>query len=586
MDSLADLVAQRVGSALGADPLVRPSDHADFQANGALAEAKRRGAAPRELAESAAAVIVDHELLDRADVSGPGFINLTLAPGAIWRQVRERLADGRLGMPEPLSGQRIVIDYSAPNIAKQMHVGHLRTTVIGDALARLAAFGGATVIRQNHVGDWGTQFGMLVAYLDEHPEFTGDPTGSGSVAVARLTKLYREASATFKTDPGFAARAHAKVVALQSGDEAALAVWREIVDESKRYFTEVYDLLGVLLTDDDVKGESHYNDRLPAIAEMLAERGVAEVSDGALCVFFDDVRGPDGNPVPLIVRNSRGGFGYAATDLAVVEYRAGTLRADRVWYVVGAPQALHFRMVFETARRGGLMPPGVEFRHIAFGSVLGPDGKPYKTRSGDPARLIDLVTGAVEHARSVVAEKNPGLPPDQLDDRARQVGVGAVKYADLSVGRTRDYVFDLDRMVSLSGNTSVYLQYAHARVRSILERAAGTVPGADVALPDDDIGPPDVDVDLPMEPAERRLALRLDGFGAAVATATSHAEPHRLAGYLYDLAQALTAFWDGCPVLKAPSDQIRANRLALCALTAGTLETGLGLLGIQAPYPL
>jgi arginyl-tRNA synthetase len=572
MDSLAELVTQRVGSSLGADPLVRPSDHADFQANGVLAEAKRRGVPPRDLADATAAAIVDHQLLDAADVAGPGFINLTVATPAIWRQVRDRLADPRLGVGEPLAGERIVIDYSAPNIAKEMHVGHLRTTVIGDALARLGAFLGAEVIRQNHVGDWGTQFGMLIAYLEEHPDFGPGADETGSAAVARLTRLYQAASAAFKSDPEFAARAHAKVVAFQSGDEAALAVWREIVEESKRYFTEVYDLLGVLLTDDDVVGESFYNDRLPAIAAMFEDRGVAVVSDGALCVFFDDVRGPDGNPVPLIVRNSRGGFGYAATDLAVVEYRAGKLGATRVWYVVGAPQSLHFRMVFEAATRAGMMPPDVEFRHISFGSVLGPDGKPFKTRSGDPVRLIDLVNGAIDHARRVVIEKNPGLPEAEADVRAKAVGIGAVKYADLSVGRTRDYVFDLDRMVSLSGNTSVYLQYAHARVRSIMERVGPTART--------------IDPMVPMEPAERRLALRLDGFSAAVTAAATHAEPHRLAAYLYELAQALTGFWDACPVLKAPSAEIQANRVALCGLTARTLETGLGLLGIQAPYPL
>jgi arginyl-tRNA synthetase len=575
MDSLIDLLEHRVGTLLGADAVVRgytrSDGAADYQSNGVIAVAKSRGISARDLAVEVAAGLTG-DGIERAEVAGPGFINLRLSAAALWDQVDARGRTDRLGVDETLGGRRVVVDYSQPNIAKEMHVGHLRSTVIGDALVRIQRFLGAEMIRQNHLGDWGTQFGMLIEYLREHHD-DAHIDASGEESVSRLSALYRDARAEFEADPAFADAARRRVVALQSGDEPTLAAWRDIVAESQRYFAEVYDLLGVELTAADSVGESFYNDALPVLAAALVEQGVAEASEGALCVFFDGVRGPDGSPVPLIVRKSDGGFGYAATDLAAIRYRVDELKADRICYVVDARQALHFRMVFATARRAGWLPDGVRAEHVAFGTVLGPDGRPFKTRAGETVRLIGLLTEAVERAELVVREKNPELSGAEIAARAREVGIGAVKYADLSTSRTRDYAFDLDRMVSLNGNTSVYLQYAHARARSILRKAGD---GADAT----------VDPSAAMVDAERRLVTALDEFGASIVASAEALEPHRLCGYLFELAQRLTAFLETCPVLKAPDERTRGNRLALCRLTADTLATGLNLLGIAAPTRL
>jgi arginyl-tRNA synthetase len=571
MDSLALQLSQRISAHLGADPLIRVSEHADFQANGALAAARERRTAPRELAAAVAAAILDDDVIARAEPAGPGFINLTVAPSAIWTQMARRHTATRLGVATPLVGQRVVVEYSGPNIAKELHVGHLRSTVIGDALARLFRHAGADVIRQNHIGDWGTPFGMLIAYLDDHPELSV-AARPGADTVSRLSTLYRSARADFDRDDAFAEHARSRVVDLQGGDPRVRARWRAIVAESQRYLAEIYRLLDVELTEADTDGESSYNDALAGIAASLVGEGIAVESEGALCVFSPAARGRDGAPVPLIIRKSDGGFGYAATDLAAVRRRVDDLYADRICYVVDARQALHFRMVFDTARRAGWLPDRVTAEHVAFGSVLDLDGTPLKTREGDTAKLISLLTTAIDRAAAVLADRSPDLDAQTAGRRAREIGIGAVKYADLSTGRTRDYVFDLDRMLALDGNTAVYLQYAHARTCSILRKADGV--------------PRTVDVDAAMEPAERRLALRLDEFDAALAATVEHAEPHRLCGYLFDVAQALAAFWNACPVLGAPSDSVRTNRLVLCDLTARTLRTGLGLLGIAAPERL
>jgi len=561
--------------AAGADAQVRPSDHADYQSNGILALVKPLRANPRQLAAAVAARLEDDDLIAGCEVSGPGFLNLTLADPAIWRQVALRREDPRLGIPAHDSGSITVIDYSQPNIAKEMHVGHLRSTIIGDALARVLEFDAAKVIRQNHLGDWGTQFGMLIQYLFEHPK---DDLGlgqgeSGTEAISRLNALYRAARQEFDTDQEFADRARLRVVALQAGDPGTVTGWKEIVAESKVYFNDVYDRLSVLLTDEDAVGESFYNPFLQDVANDLQQRGIAVRSDGALVVFFDDIPGPDGNTAPLIVQKSDGGFGYGATDLAAIRYRTGTLHADRLLYVVDARQALHFRMVFETARQAGYLPNDVQAVHVSFGSVLGPDGRPFKTRAGVTVRLIALLDEAVERARDTVAEKNPVLDPATLARRAAEVGISAVKYADLSTGRTRDYIFDLDRMISLQGNTGVYLQYAYARIQSILRKAPVGVPTG-------------ISIGLPLEPAERRLALLLDGLDDALRGVRENYEPHRLCGYLYSLALAFTGFYEACPVLKAPTREIMDNRVALCQLTGSTLKLGLELLGIAAPAQL
>ncbi|RAY15540.1 arginine--tRNA ligase [Actinomadura craniellae] len=557
----------------GADPQVRRSDRADFQANGLLPLAKRLKSNPREIAGMVVAALDESEVFASCEISGPGFLNISVTDTALLEQVAARLADSRLGIDRFEAGTT-VIDYSQPNIAKEMHVGHLRSTIIGDALARTLGFLGENVVRHNHLGDWGTQFGMLIQYLTEHGhdwQHEGEIAGS----LSRLNQLYRDSRALFDSDAEFAERARRRVVALQSGDAETISRWEEIVAESKRYFNEVYDKLDVLLTDDDAVGESFYNPFLNDVADELEKLGVAQISDGALCVFFDDVTGPDGDPVPLIIRKSDGGFGYAATDLAAIRYRTGTVSAHRILYVVDARQALHFRMVFETARRAGWLNDEVTAVHVAFGTVLGPDGKPFKTRAGETIRLISLLDEAVSRARAVVQEKSRHLDETALETTARQVGIGAVKYADLATSRAKDYMFDIDRMVSLNGNTGVYLQYAHARTRSILRKApAGVVEKATVHT------------GVPLEPAERALALKLDEFSAALREVTTTYEPHRLCVYLFDLAQAFTGFFEHCPVLKAPTEEIRDNRLLLCRLTGDTLKTGLGLLGLSAPDQL
>nr|WP_240037455.1 arginine--tRNA ligase [Glycomyces paridis] len=567
--AVVDALRRALPETGGPEPLVRRSDRADYQANGALPLAKRHGRNPRELGEAVAAAIDAPDLIATAEASGPGFVNIAITSEAVWKQVAARLDADRLGVGLPLAGERIVVDYSGPNVAKEMHVGHLRTTIIGDALARLAEALGATVIRQNHLGDWGTQFGMLIQYLSEHPEAEwhradeADPTAN----VAVLDRLYREARAVFDADPAFKERARARVVALQGGDEDSRRVWGDLVDVSAAAFDAIYERLGVGLTAADLAGESTYNHLLDGVVAELVEAGIAVESEGALCVFFEDVTGPDGEPVPLLLRKADGGYGYAATDLAAIRHRIGDLKADRILYVVDARQALHFKQVFATARRAGWLSGDVEAVHVPFGTVLGPDGRPYKTRSGGTVRLMGLIDEAIAKAGAVIAEKHPA--GEDLAELAAATGIGAVKYADLSNNRIKDYVFDSDKMVALTGDTGVYLQYAHTRLASILRKAgAMTAPMAPAA---------------PMSREERALALHLDAYGAVLAEAMAEREPHRLCGYLYALARAFTGFYEANPVLKAESDEARDNRLALVRLARETLAHGLGLLGIAAP---
>ncbi|WP_245565932.1 arginine--tRNA ligase [Thermocrispum municipale] len=568
-DSVSQAIAHAYPELAGADPLVRRSEHADFQSNAALALAKRARTKPAELAQALTSAMAG-ERVERVEVSGPGFLNITVPDQLIWGQVAARLASPRLGVGTPTAAQRIVIDYSAPNIAKEMHVGHLRTTIIGDSLARVLGFLGAEVIRQNHLGDWGTQFGMLIQYLDEHPDATWhhDELAAGTSAVSALDELYRAARAAFDADPDFAERSRNRVVALQAGDPDTVARWKEIVAESEKAFRDIYDRLGVLLTPEDSVGESFYNPMLADVIDELTKAGIAVESEGALVIFSDEVTGPEGKPALLMVRKRDGGYGYDTTDLATIRYRIHDLKADRLLYVTDSRQALHFQLIFEAARRAGWLTDDIDAAHVPYGTVLGPDGRPFKTRSGGTVRLMDLLDDAVNRAREVVREKNPDLPREELDRIAEQAGIGAVKYADLSTSRIKDYVFDVDRMVSFTGNTGVYLQYAHTRIRSILRKA----------------GDPDVTVDpsIALHPAERALALELDDFGPTLAAVAETLEPHKLCGYLYDLARDFTTFYEACPVLNA-EEPVRSNRLALCRLTAHTLRQGLGLLGISAP---
>ncbi|WP_298182873.1 arginine--tRNA ligase [Saccharomonospora sp.] len=570
-DSVSQAIAHARPELAGADPVVRRSEHADFQSNAALALAKRARTKPAELADAlTAAVAGDRGPIAHVEVSGPGFLNITVPDQLIWNQLAARLASPRLGVGTPNEGHRTVIDYSAPNIAKEMHVGHLRTTIIGDSLARVLGFLGADVIRQNHLGDWGTQFGMLIQYLNEHPEATWhhDELEPGTSAVSALDELYRAARALFDADPDFADRSRQRVVALQSGDPDTIARWKEIVAESEKAFRDIYDRLGVLLTPEDSVGESFYNHLLSDVVTELTEAGIAVESEDALVIFSEEVNGPDGNPAPLMVRKRDGGYGYDTTDLATIRYRIHDLKANRLLYVTDSRQALHFQMIFEAARRAGWLTDSIEAAHVPYGTVLGPDGRPFKTRSGGTVRLMDLLDDAVTRARAVVHEKDPELPAEELDKIAEQAGIGAVKYADLSSSRIKDYVFDVDRMVSFNGNTGVYLQYAHTRIRSILRKA----------------GDPEVAIDptIELQPAERALALELDAYGSALTDVSETLEPHKLCGYLYDLARDFTNFYEACHVLNA-EEPIRSNRLALCQLTARTLQHGLDLLGISAP---
>jgi arginyl-tRNA synthetase len=549
----------------GADPVLRPSDHADFQANGALALAKRLGRNPRELATEIAAGLSLEDLCDAVEISGPGFINLTLSSSFVAHQLSAMAADARLGVVEA-PPEKVVIDYSSPNVAKEMHVGHLRGTVIGDALSRMLVFVGHDVHRENHIGDWGTPFGMLIEHLVD----LGEEKAVQELSVGDLDTFYRQARASFDADESFRDRSRRRVVLLQSGDDESLRLWRVLVAESVHYFDEVYAKLGVLLTDDDIRGESYYDPMLADVVKDLDEMGLLVVSDGARCVFPPGFTNRHGDPLPLIVQKSDGGYGYAATDLAAIRDRVDRVGADRILYVVGVPQAQHFEMCFATAALAGWLPDRVTAAHISFGSVQGADHKMLRTRAGDRVRLVDLLDEAVARAALAIAEKNPDLDEDTRRAVARTLGIGAIKYADLSTDRVRDYVFDWERMLAFDGNTAPYLQYAHARIRSIFRRA-----GLDA--------PPRGVVPLVTERAERDLSLALLGFGDAVASSLSSLSPSRLCTYLYDLATTFTGFYENCPVLKAPTDELRLSRLALSDLTARVLDQGLALLGISAP---
>ena len=555
----------------GADPVVRPSAQAgvDFQANGALALAKRVGLPPAQLATQVVAALGRPPCFESVEVAGPGFVNLTLSPSWLSDRLAATARDPRLGRDRAAVARTVIIDYSSPNVAKEMHAGHLRSAIIGDALSRLISDAGHRLIRQNHVGDWGTQFGMLIEHLTD----LGEESGAETLSVGDLDTFYRQARAAFDASEEFSDRSRARVVALQSGDPETLRLWRILVDESMRYFAAVYPRLGVLLQPADVVGESFYNPLLPVVVADLDAKGLLVDSEGARCVFPPGFVNRQGEPLPLIVQKSDGGYGYAATDLAASYDRFGRLGADQVLYVVGSPQATHFAMVFAVGRAAGWIPEGAEARHVTFGNMLGTDHKMFKTRAGDVVKLSDVIDEAIDRAAAAVAEKSPGLDDEERAEVARAVGIGALKYADLATDRTRDYVFDWDRMLAFEGNTAPYLQYAYTRIRSIFRRG-----GFDAA--------PYGSGEIPMvvgHPAERALAVALLGFGTAVEAALETYSPHKLTSYLFELAGAFTAFYENCPVLTAEDPSVRDSRLALSAVTARTLATGLDLLGIETP---
>jgi arginyl-tRNA synthetase len=509
---------EAVRTALGhehadADPLVTPATNpkfGDYQANLAMGLAKRLGAKPRDLAEKIVGALALGEPIARAEIAGPGFINLTLAEAALAAHADAMLADERLGVPAPAAPQRIVVDYSAPNVAKEMHVGHLRSTIIGDAIARVLGFLGHAVIRQNHVGDWGTQFGMLIENLIDRGF---DPDRDASAG--ELTAIYKASKQRFDAEPDFAERARQRVVKLQRGDEQTLAVWRALVEQSKHYFQSVYDRLGVELQPDDVRGESFYNDRLEGIVNRLDSEGHLRISEGAAVVYPEGFTGKDGEKMPMIVRKSDGGYLYATTDLAAAMFRVHDLGATRVIYVIGLPQRQHVAMFTQTLRQAGWIDEDVRIDFVGFGSVLGPDRKMFKTRSGETVRLVDLIDEAEQRAAAVITEKNPDLSPEDKAKVAKVVGIGALKYADLSNDRVKDYIFDWDRMLALEGNTAPYMIYSYVRVRSIFRKG-------DVS--------PDVAAKHAIavrEDAERQLMLQLVQFPQVVEAVAESLEPHR-----------------------------------------------------------
>jgi arginyl-tRNA synthetase len=567
--ALAGLMTTALAAAFGpeyadADPLIRPSQFADYQSNVALSLAKRLSRPSRDIATELAGHLGGAEVIETAEVSGPGFINLTLRDEWIAAEACRELADPRLDVAPADPVQRVVVDYSAPNVAREMHVGHLRTTVVGDSVVRVLEYLGNSVIRANHIGDWGTQFGVLLEHLLD----VGEEEAYAQLAAGEINAFYQAANAKFKADPSFAERSRNRVVALQAGDPETLRLWSMLISDTKKYYNTIYARLGVTLTDDDLDPESFYNPMLADVCDELQAQGVAVISDGALCAFPAGFTGRDGSPLPLILRKSDGGYGYATTDMAAIRYRVRDLHANRLIYVVGAEQGQHFAMVFATAREAGWLTDSVSAEHATIGLVTGTDRKRFRARTGSSVKLIDLIDEAVERAEEVIKDRYDD--PELRAQIADAVGIGALKYADLSVARDSGYVLDFDRMLALTGNTGPYLQYATARIRSIFRRA-----GTD---PDQAEGPIRI-----TEPAERGLALQLLGFGAAVWQVSEAAEPHKLAAFLFETASAFTTFYEKCPVLQAPEESVRRSRLALSALTLRVLLTGLDLLGIPVP---
>lgn len=604
--------------------LTKNAEHGDFQINGVMGAAKKAKQNPRELAQKVAEVLADNAVIESAEVAGPGFINLRLRPEFLAQNIQTALNDARFGVAKTDKPQTVVIDYSSPNLAKEMHVGHLRSSIIGDSISRVLEFMGNTVIRQNHVGDWGTQFGMLVAYLVEQQK------DNAAFELADLEQFYRAAKVRFDEDPAFADTAREYVVKLQGGDETVLALWKQFVDISLSHAQAVYDTLGLKLRPEDVAGESTYNNDLQPVVDDLAQKGLAVEDDGAKVVFLDEFKNKEGEPAAFIVQKQGGGFLYASTDLACLRYRVGTLHADRLLYVVDHRQALHFEQLFTTSRKAGYLPEDVKAEFIGFGTMMGKDGKPFKTRSGDTVKLVDLLDEAINRAEQVVKEKNPKwqltteledglkkissltnsdnlknklkynlenkkleitlendvvyhLPIDKIDKIvrgaeeytdtalsdaekiARVVGIGAVKYADLSKNRTSDYVFDWDAMLSFEGNTAPYLQYAYTRVQSVFRKAGEWDATAPTVL---------------TEPLEKQLAAELLKFEDVLQSVADTAYPHYLAAYLYQIATLFSRFYEACPILKSEG-ATRNSRLQLAKLTGDTLKQGLELLGID-----
>lgn len=557
------------GAPAGTPAMVRPSARAnfgDYQCNAVMAAAKKMGMNPRELAQKVIDQLDLEGIASKTEIAGPGFINIYLDDIWLANTLTSAAKDPRAGVSEIEQRQTIVVDYSAPNVAKEMHVGHLRSTIIGDATARTLEFLGHKIIRQNHLGDWGTQFGMLIAHLEELEKESQEAMG---MELADLGAFYKEAKKHFDNDIEFASRARNYVVRLQAGDEYCLKLWKKLVDVTLAHNQETYDRLNVSLTPGDVMGESAYNDSLPVITHLLNEKGLLSEDQGAKVVFLDEFKNKDGDPMGVIVEKSGGGFLYSTTDLAAVRHRCHTLNADRIIYSVDARQGQHFDQIFTIARKAGFATDAIQLEHHAFGMMLGKDGKPFKSRSGDTIKLADLLDEAEERAAAVVAQKDTDLSEEQKVNVIKAVAIGSVKYADLSKNRTSDYVFDWDNMLAFEGNTAPYMLYAVTRIKSIFRKAgvsAESVSGA-VTIEND---------------AERNLILKLNQFSETIESVAKEGMPHLLCTYLYDIAGAFMKFYEACPVNKEGVDEaLKNSRLLICAQTTRTLELGLGLLGID-----
>lgn len=559
------------GAAEGSPAVIKPSgrpEFGDYQANGMMGAAKKLKMNPRQLATEVLEHLDLEGIADTVEIAGPGFINIHLSDEWLSTQAEHTLKDKTLNIKPSEPSQTIVIDYSGPNLAKEMHVGHLRSTIIGDVMARTLKFLGHTVIPQNHVGDWGTQFGMLLAHMKSLMD-NMENSDELSMQLADLESFYRDAKGRFDQEEGFADIARDYVVKLQSGDEECYALWQQFVEVSLSHCDAVYERLGVLLTREDLKPESAYNDDLPVVVEDLKKAGLITENDGAQCVFLDEFKGRDDKILPAIVQKSDGGYLYATSDIAALRYRSDVLNADRMLYFVDARQSTHLAQVYAISKKAGFVPESTSLEHMAFGTMMGENGKPFATRTGGTVKLIDLLEEAEQRAFDLVSEKNPDLDEASRQDIAKLVGVGAVKYADLSKNRTSDYIFNWDTMLSFEGNTAPYLQYAHARIQSIFAKAGDWDGSGSVAV---------------TEPAEHQLALTLMRFSEALEVVEKDGTPNILCNYLFELAGNFMTFYEACPILKDGVDPAaKVSRLQLAQLTANTLKTGLGLLGIQAP---
>ena len=566
---LSEKVSQAMiaaGAPADCEPQVRQSakvQFGDYQANGMMAVAKKLGMAPRQLAEQVLTHLDLNGIASKVEIAGPGFINIFLDPAFLAQHVQQALASDRLGVPQPAK-QTVVVDYSAPNVAKEMHVGHLRSTIIGDAAVRTLEFLGHKVIRANHVGDWGTQFGMLIAWLEKQQQ-----ENAGEMALADLEGFYRDAKKHYDEDEAFAERARSYVVKLQGGDEYFREMWRKLVDITMSQNQLTYDRLNVTLTRDDVMGESLYNPMLPGIVADLKAKGLAVESEGATVVFLDEYKNKEGEPMGVIIQKKDGGYLYTTTDIACAKYRYETLHADRVLYYIDSRQHQHLMQAWTIVRKAGYVPDSVPLEHHMFGMMLGKDGKPFKTRAGGTVKLADLLDEALERARRLVAEKNPDMPADELEKLANAVGIGAVKYADLSKNRTTDYIFDWDNMLAFEGNTAPYMQYAYTRVLSVFRKAdidESALANAQVIINED---------------REAQLAARLLQFEETLTVVAREGTPHVMCAYLYDVAGLFSGFYEHCPILSAENEEVRNSRLKLAQLTAKTLKLGLDTLGIE-----